>query len=93
MKLSDIQKEPHKDILSVLEEWSDPVDGWDAYWLGYNSLFDQLNCKYSIGDIKGAMKQLKSLNKVEQRPTYGIDDYKLNGSGWFINENYENEIS
>jgi len=71
-------------ILKVLDKWDEPIDCFDAIWLGYNGLHDECEAKYTIKELKAGMKQLSQMGKVEMKPTYD-EDGKISGRGWFLN--------
>jgi len=72
------------EIIQVLRDWYD-----DYYWIGYNGLFDTI-CekydyeKYSITELKKAMKQLWHKGYVVILPLFDEDTDHLCGSGWFL---------
>lgn len=73
-------------ILEILHtNWGNRCGEFEAYWFGYEALKDHLHENGIVADvknIKSAMKQLSSQNKVEMRPSYN-EDWVLSGSGWF----------
>jgi len=78
-------------ILEVLKSWeNDKRGGFDAIWYCYTGLFDELKekgIKTTLKDLKKAMKKLREQGVVELKPIYD-DEWKICGSGYFININY-----
>jgi hypothetical protein len=77
-----------KEIISVLRKWSDADRNFDGIWYGYNKLYEELECKYSIKHLKNEMKLLRKFGIVFHEVAWDAD-YMLNGSGNFLNEVYK----
>ncbi len=74
-----------KTILEVLGEWRDTY--FSEFWYGYNALSDETGIP-----IKELKKQIKTLAKngmVVHKPTYDLDTGLVNGSGWFLKDEWE----
>jgi hypothetical protein len=73
-------------ILEVLRnDWGNRCGEFEAYWFGYEALKDQLHENGIVADvkeIKSAMKELSTQNKVELKHTYN-DEWQIAGRGWF----------
>ncbi len=73
-------------ILEILRnDWGNRAGEYEAYWLGYDTLKDQMHENGIIAEIEDiilAMNDLSKQNKVVLKDTYNNEGV-LSGRGWF----------